>query len=455
MLGQMTVLSVLFVGFIGYYFGLRPMLSLLPDDGEDQLQLTSSRIGEHLSQFALTVRTQPGTAMRLDDAPLLREVHARNPNFHYYVKIGEREYGDSGASYFKQMGLHDLQQIKASWQHGNCLQMTQDLSQTGSLGQASYIDCSDGLSYYEYYGLTQPLPRKISLAQRYPHWVWSYSGNMLLAAAGVLLIVITILVINIIMIRRIALLTRSFHPHNLEQKLPERGLPIEVVPLVQAVNEMISKLDASQKQHDFFLSTAAHEMRTPLTILRTRLEMLEDTEVKQKLVSDVGRLTSLANQLLRLMSISSTRQLDTLVDLVACSAKVISERSLIAEARGVALQLQTSQSSCRIIGEPGLIEVAIANLVDNAISFSEAGTDVVLQLDTPARLTVRDHGRGIDRQQMATLFEPFSKFPPNRNGHGLGLAIVKAIAELHGAEIHARNNPEGGSCFELSFNPVE
>lgn len=455
MLGQMTILSVVFVSFAGYYFGLRPMLSLIPVDDNDPLLRTSSQISERLSQFTLAARARPLQTMNLANDPLLEQVRVLNPSFRYYVKIADRDYGDTKDSIFKQMNLATLSQIKSSWSHGACLQMSKDLTSASSLGRASYIDCEDGLSYYEYYGLEKPLPRNISFSPHYPYWVWSYSGNMLLAAAGVFLIVITILVINMIMIRRIAKLTRSFNARNLDQKLPERGLPIEVVPLVRAVNDMIYKLNSSQKQHDFFLSTAAHEMRTPLTILRTRLEMLEEGSVKDKLVGDVGRLTNLANQLLRLMSINAVRNLDMLVDLSACGSKVISERATLADSCGVTLQLHNFVGACWIIGEPGLIEVAIANLVDNALSFSVASDEVVLELIAPTTIMVRDHGKGIDPQQMATLFEPFSKYPPNRNGHGLGLAIVKAIADLHGAEVRASNATDGGACFELMFNPAE
>ncbi|VFR21694.1 Sensory histidine kinase QseC [plant metagenome] len=454
MIGQMTVLTVLFISFIGYYFGLRPMLSAVPVREDDPLQLTLGQVQQRLSGFALKVQNSSEDATLLQSDPMLKEVAARNPEFHYYIRVGAREFGDAELSYFKEMQLIELDRIKAQNVPGACLQLNSALDEAAGQGFVSYTNCSDSASYYEYRGIRNALDLDTSRTQYYPRWLWSYSGSMLLAAAGVFLIFIAIVMLNVNLIRRVAALTRAFDPKNLEQKLPEKGLPIEVVPLVQAVNEMISKVDQSQKRHDFFLSTAAHEMRTPLTVLRTRLEMLDDGEVKDKLVGDVGRLTSLANQLLRLMSINGGRKLDTLVDLVASCQKVIAEREPLAEARGVALRLDSEVAACRVVGDADLIEVAIANLVDNALSFSGSGGSVVVTLDAAGKLSVRDAGPGIVEAQLSTLFEPFSKFPPNRNGHGLGLAIVKAVADLHGAQVQAENAAGGGAVFTLAFERV-
>nr|WP_257216231.1 HAMP domain-containing sensor histidine kinase [Stenotrophomonas sp. SbOxS2] len=218
---------------------------------------------------------------------------------------------------------------------------------------------------------------------------------------------------------------------------------------------MIKKVDEAQKRREFFLSTAAHEMRTPLTVLRTRLEMLSDEPLKAKLVGDVGRLTTLANQLLKLMSISGGRKLDTLVDLGAACRRVISEREPLAEIRGLRLDLQAGDAPVRVLGDPGLLDVAIANLVDNAMSFSPDGGRVLLEVRDTREVSVQDSGSGISLELLPTLFEPFAKFPPNRNGHGLGLAIVKAVADLHGGSVHADNAVQGGARFTLCFPPVQ
>ena len=218
---------------------------------------------------------------------------------------------------------------------------------------------------------------------------------------------------------------------------------------------MLSRIDETQKQHNFFLSTAAHEMRTPLTVLRTRLEMMDEGNLKEKLIDDVRRLSHLVNQLLRLMRIGGPKNHEHDIDLVQCCQRVVRERHLLAETAGVKLSFEIEQSAVIIPGDEGLMEVAIANLVDNAVSFSSAGQTVELKVKADYSVSVRDHGLGIPDDKLANLFEPFAKFPPNRNGHGLGLAIVKAIAQLHNGNVSADNAEDGGARFTLTFKESE
>ncbi len=98
------------------------------------------------------------------------------------------------------------------------------------------------------------------------------------------------------------------------------------------------------------------------------------------------------------------------------------------------------------------MEVAIANLIDNAVSFSSPGASVELSVNADYSISVRDYGPGIPSDKLANLFKPFAKFPPNRNGHGLGLAIVKAITLLHNGSVSAENADDGGARFTIRFN---
>lgn len=134
----------------------------------------------------------------------------------------------------------------------------------------------DRLSYFEYRGLRRPVvlnqPEVLGAKSK---WFSAFSGNFLLAAGGVFLIFALIFTLHMLSIRRIARLARSIDPQRLDAKLPEKGVATEIVPLVRAVNHLIGQVEASQRRATFFLSAAAHEMRTPLTVLRTRLELME------------------------------------------------------------------------------------------------------------------------------------------------------------------------------------
>lgn len=124
-------------------------------------------------------------------------------------------------------------------------------------------------------------------------------------------------------------------------------------------------------------------------------------------------------------------------------------------AKSWSLSLLTVAVWGALVGDADLVAVAIANLVDNALSFSEAGGQVVVSLDSDGVLSVRDHGPGIPESRLDVLFEPFVRFPPSRNGHGLGLAIVRAVATAHGAGLRAENAEGGGAVFTLDFRNAE
>ena len=224
-----------------------------------------------------------------------------------------------------------------------------------------------------------------------------------------------------------------------------------MLPLVRAVNVLIRQVNAAQSRATFFLSAAAHEMRTPLTVLRTRLELMEEGTQKDKLIGDVRRLTRLVDQLLTLMSIGNRRDVTGFVDLVASARKVMLGRSLIAEQAEVTLAFDSAVEMLEIPGDATLIESAIANLVDNAVSFAPPGTAVELTVDAAGQIVVRDHGPGIGTIDPDRLFEPFVRPIANRRGYGLGLAIVAAIVRLHGGTVRARNAPQGGAVFMIDL----
>ncbi|MCC4603057.1 sensor histidine kinase [Xanthomonas campestris] len=456
MMGQVTLLALLYLGGLVYWFGLRPLLEIPWTGSGDPLPRTASEVSTRLSHLVERTRHAPQENVSLKDDAVLAQIKARNPGFRWYARVGDREFdsGD-GELWFHSQHFDKLAALRADPTYPQvCSQTERDMRTPQGLGHLSYYDCEGVVSYYEYAGIRTPLDLDASLVPFYPKWVWDSSRGLMLTGAGMFVIFVLIVGINVIMIGRITAVTRSFDPKHLDRKLPEAGLPSEVVPLVQAVNEMITKVDQAQKRREFFLSTAAHEMRTPLTVLRTRLEMLADGALKDKLVGDVGRLTMLANQLLKLMSISGGRKLESLVDLGASCRRVIGERAPLAEARGVQLELRCGDGPVRVLGDPGLLDVAIANLVDNAVSFSPDGGRVEVGVSERAEVWVQDTGPGIAAEHLPTLFEPFAKFPPNRNGHGLGLAIVKAIAELHGGSVTAANVAQAGARFSLTLPPV-
>lgn len=458
MFGQMALLTALLILSLIYFMALQPLLSNhSPFDKPDPLQFTYSSVREVFSAFTLQARTGNIDIEIIEEDPKIVALRNLNPDFSYHVKVAGKDFiSGQPPGYYQKLKLEELTQLFERMALTNlCSNYSQPIVNKGTeTGYVGYSYCSD-FSYVEFAGITVPLEITYSrLLEHYPKWIWDSSRHFLYSAMGVFIIFVMMLLFNLVMIKRVAAVANSFDPENLAQKLPEEGLPNEVLPLVRAVNHMIGKVDETHKRHKFFLSTAAHEMRTPLTVLRTRLEMLEEGELKEKLINDVRRMVILVNQLLALMRVGAPKLPEALIDLVTCCEKVLNERQLIAQEKQVSLVFRTDKSSYWIPGDKGLLEVTIANLLDNALSFSEIGSTVDITLTKNGILSIRDHGPGIAPQHLSSLFEPFAKFPPNRNGYGLGLAIVKAVAELHSLEVTAHNMPDGGASFSIQFGPA-
>jgi signal transduction histidine kinase len=457
MFGQMALITILFVGFGVYFFTIRPLLSVEPSGVADPLDRTASSASEALSRFALAEREKPGSGGDLAANPVLRDLRAHNPHFRYFVRVNGRNYRQGeGTPFFISLAFDRLERQNLSAVYPDlCLHTAR--SDLGGRGRSflAYADCDGQRSYYEYAGVENATTGAVvSSAKLYGKFIWSYGGLFLFTVGAAFVVFAVILLINMLRIRRVAALARDLDPDDLQGLFPERGLPLEVTPLVTALNQMIVRVDEAQRRQRFFLSAAAHEMRTPLTVLRTRLEIMDEGALKDKLISDVRRLTDLANKLLTLMTIGEAEEAMRETDLVTITGRVVGERETVARRRGLDLLFEREVTRHRVWADPGLVETAIGNVIDNALSFSAEGQGVTVRLDKEGWVRIRDHGPGIPPEQVKDLFEPFTRFSTGRSGYGLGLAIVKAVIERHEGRIEVSAPPGGGAEVALRFEPL-
>ncbi|WP_228729984.1 sensor histidine kinase [Shewanella avicenniae] len=450
--GQMLILSVLFILGSIYYFAIQPVVNIDFSKSTPQ-DYTVEKVRQQLRGF-IDQQLNGGNATEIQFPEEFSVFFQQNPQFHYYLRVNGHNYSNGDSLFYYTLKLDQVDQANQPLTDTPlCSYYMQQLNEPSGAGFIQYSFCNKQSFYLEFTGINVPVfEEQTTVWDYYQRMVWSGSRSVLINSLGVFVITALILFFNFRLMRKLANVAYSFDPKKLDQKLPEKGMPAEVLPLVQAVNEMIARVDATQQQHNFFLSTAAHEMRTPLTVLRTRLELLDDGEIKDKLIDDVRRLISLVNQLLRLMRIGGPKSLEQEIDVVQCCQRVLRERGSYAQESGVTLTFSSDLDALVLLGDEGLLEVAIANLVDNAVSFSVPDSQVLLHLNSQGELTVRDFGPGIPTDKLKALFEPFAKFPPNRNGHGLGLAIVKAITQLHQADVTAKNAEGGGAEFTIQFH---
>jgi signal transduction histidine kinase len=247
-------------------------------------------------------------------------------------------------------------------------------------------------------------------------------------------------------------ITRVAHSIDLDAtdvQLPDEGIPAEVVPLVKAVNSLLDRVQETREQQQFFLATAAHEIRTPLAIMRVRLEELEDVESREVLRNDARNLARLVEDLLRLLSVRNRGRPEGHVDLVELLRNVVAEQAPMAIENGIDVGMEAGDDSIVVNGDERLLSIALGNLIKNAISVSQPSGSVDVIVDEKGEILIRDHGPGVPADRRESIFEPFTKEPPNRKGHGLGLAIVKAIVSLHGGKVRVEDTAGGGATFVM------
>lgn len=237
--------------------------------------------------------------------------------------------------------------------------------------------------------------------------------------------------------------------------LAGRNIPREAQPLVAAINRVLYRLGYSLESERRFTADAAHELRTPLAAARIQAQvaLLSKNAEKREhalnlTLAGLDRATRLVEQMLRLARLDPLAQLAqtqpvSLVDLAQRVAAGVQDA--VPHAR---IALELAGNAAPVPGDPDLLEVALRNLIDNAIRYSPEGSEVTVALqagDAPPVLSVRDNGPGVPEDELPRLMERFYRGESvTAEGSGLGLTIVGRIAELHGAALELDNREGGG-----------
>jgi signal transduction histidine kinase len=273
-------------------------------------------------------------------------------------------------------------------------------------------------------------------------------------------ILFVLLAIDILIFRRalrplIDASERAQHisPTQMDVRLPTAGLPSEILPLVTAVNGAFDRLETGFKRQREFSADAAHELRTPLAVLRTRIETLPDRSIAKALHADIERMSRVVSQLL------DSAELDTFVvdpeesvDLHEVCAEVAELLAPLALAQGKSIAIVGAQAPIRIKGNSEMLLRAVRNLVENAVHHTRPGTAVEIELGDDGTVSVLDRGQGIPGDEQELIFQRFWRGNNRQSGGaGLGLSIVKRIIEAHGGTISVKDRPAGGAQFSVRF----
>jgi two-component system OmpR family sensor kinase len=256
--------------------------------------------------------------------------------------------------------------------------------------------------------------------------------------------------------KRLDRVARHVAGRSLEDRsaIPLQDAPIEIAPLLQAMNSLMSRLNQEVERQQRFVSDAAHELRTPLTALQIQIDNLKRAakdgpapERLAELEDGVRRGTALVEQLLRLARYEAGEGTAPTArfDLAVCVAQCVARATLLADARNIDLGLERLDAASTL-GASTDMAVLINNLLDNAIRYTDPGGQVDVSLTVEpgvARIDVTDTGPGVDEAILPRLFDRFYRARPHESsGTGLGLAIAKLIAVRHGADLSLRNRSD-------------
>ncbi len=243
-----------------------------------------------------------------------------------------------------------------------------------------------------------------------------------------------------------------------DARLPENDIPIEVAPLVTALNGALARIEAGVARRKRFLANAAHEIRMPIAVLRTRLDNPRDEDLRKDLRRGLRRLQAISEQLLASARISAQGGMDAareLLDLTAIVRTKGADYAPLAVENGRRIEFEGSSSPIMVSGCRHAFESIIANLIDNALRAEPEGGAVILRLSPHATLEVIDHGEGVAPEHRELIFEPFWRKADTTGGMGLGLAITKELVEKLGGRIWVEDTPGGGATFKLRFRAAD
>jgi signal transduction histidine kinase len=246
-------------------------------------------------------------------------------------------------------------------------------------------------------------------------------------------------------VSRIAQEAEQIDTNRRGRRLSEEQVPSEIAPLVRAVNDALRRLDEGYERQRRFIASAAHELRTPIAILRVKVDAADEAATR-RLGSDVERLANLAEQLLDLQRLDSDRN-DEALDLAALVRRVAGDLAPLLIASDRTIEVVADEAG-PVRGDAGAIERVVTNLVQNAIE--HGGRRVTVRV-LGSGFEVEDDGPGIPPEERERVFEPFHRLRPRSMGTGLGLNLVQQVVERHGGHVSILGAPGGGTIVRVEF----
>lgn len=241
-------------------------------------------------------------------------------------------------------------------------------------------------------------------------------------------------------------------------------VPSEMIPLVASLNNLMGRLQNSLSRSEDFIAEAAHRVRTPLAIVRTKADIIhrktDDPETRRALremIHAIDDSSRTAGQLLdhAMVTFRLDHLSDAEIDLPQLVQDTVERLRPMSDLKDIELEIGTLDTAS-LRGDSILMQNALLNILDNAVKYSPEGAKVMVSVskqDTGARIEIKDNGPGFPETGADNLIERFARGDNAKGivGSGLGLTIVRDVVEAHGGQFEIANNPGEGACVTLFF----
>lgn len=258
---------------------------------------------------------------------------------------------------------------------------------------------------------------------------------------------------------------REIDDRHLDRRVNPKGAQGEVLELTRSFNRMLERLEGAFLMQKSFASNAAHELKTPLAVMKTSLQVLKmdpepsEEDYREFLCDTQESLERIIKTVEGLLSLANMEQVecDSAVKLYPLIETAVQELAVRAEEGGVTVSV-TGDKGLQVHGSPDLLYRVFFNLIENAVKYNREGGNVdvaVTAKNGSACIVVEDSGIGMEEEVLPHIFEPFFRADSSRSqripGSGLGLAVVRLILERHGGEIQVRSRTGGGTAVTITL----
>jgi len=339
--------------------------------------------------------------------------------------------------------------------------------------KAGFLQADMESGEWRFYGLIMPRLKYHLTVAELKETRQELLDEIVMSSVWPVLAVLPMLAVIILQIIRFGLYPLKRVTDHIQQRDPQsltaityEGTPKEIMPLVSGINALFERISLALENEKRFTDNAAHELRTPLSVLKTHLQVLqmqipaEQRQGLDKLNKGVDRAAHLVDQLLWL---SRTRhranqglQLQA-INLADVLADVMRELAGKAIDKDIELVLRENPATDQVMLDEALIRVVLRNIIENAISYVPRNGHIEISLlkqHDKLIFSCVDDGPGIDDSQLAHVCESFYRANQDTQGAGLGLAIVKQILDLQKIRFSLKNNPDSGLRFSFEIDII-